>query len=287
MRFSCIQMLAAQYPVRMLCRVLAVSPGGYYAWLRRAPSRRSRDSQELIERIRQIHAGSRGAYGSPRVHGRLKAQECSCSLNRVARLMRLAGIKGVPRRRYLVTTKSSGGWSKAPNLLRQRFSPGALQAWMADLTYVQTEEGFLYLALVMNMYSRRVIGWSMGDRPSGQLALDALKMALGRVQPAAGALHHSDRGGHYVASSYRELLSKHGMEISMSRRGNCYDNAVVESFFATLKRELLYRQRLRTRAEARQLIFEYIEVFYNQQRSHSALGYRSPMEYENLRSAPN
>lgn len=286
MRFGFIQQQTTRYPVRVLCRVLKVSASGYYAWRSRPPSRRERANQELLGRIRRIHQSSRQTYGSPRVHAELIAQGRGCAVKRVARLMRQAGLIAVPRRRYVVTTEPYGGWPAAPNLLARRFRPGGVRAWMADLTYVHTEEGYLYLALVLSLYSRRVLGWSMGATPAGALALDALKMALDQEQPAQGQLHHSDRGGHYAAGSYRALLHRHGMRVSLSRRGDCYDNAVVESFFATLKRELLYHRRIRTRAEARQLIFEYIEVWYNRQRRHSALGYLSPVEYEKLTGAP-
>ena len=286
MKFRFIRDLAAQYSVRVLCYLMGVSTSGYYAWRKRKLSNRSRCNQQLVEQIRQVHLASYHRYGSPRIYQQLKAQEVSCSLNRVARLMRQAGIQAKQPRSYVVTTQSCAGGPTAPNLLNRRFSPGDLNAWVADLTYIHTAEGYLYLAVVLNLYSRRVIGWSMGHRQSGQLAIDALKMACNTTIPLAGQLHHSDRGGHYMADKYQAILRRQGMEISLSRRGNCYDNAVVESFFATLKRELLYNRHIQTRAEARQSICEYIEVFYTQQRLHSSLGYQSPVEYEKLRGAP-
>jgi len=270
------------YPVRILCRVLAVSASGYYAWRHRQPSRRQRDNAKLAEQIRAVHVASRHTYGSPRVYRDLREQGVGCSLNRVARLMREQGLKVQRKPRYVVTTESGGTMQAAPNLLDRRFAAGGVPAWVTDLTYVRTNEGTLYLAVVMNMYSRRIIGWSMGSTPAGRLALDALKMALATLTPATGQLHHSDRGGHYASNVYRALVRRHGLQQSMSRKGDCWDNAVIESFFATLKCEMLYRQQIPTRQQARQMIFEYIEVFYNRQRKHSALGYRTPEAYEKL-----
>jgi len=185
-----------------------------------------------------------------------------------------------------VTTQSGGNYTAAPNLLSRRFAPGQVPAWVADLTFVRTEQGMLYLSVVMNLSSRRVLGWSMGNSQTGQMALEALKMALSRARPEEGQYHHSDRGGQYVSKVYRMLAARHGMRISMSRQGNCWDNAVAESFFATLKRELLHGEWVKTREQARRMIFEYIELFYNRQRKHSALGYLSPVEYEKLVGAP-
>jgi len=284
-RYRFIREQAARYPVRLVCRLLAVSASGYYAWRRRGPSARQQSNQALLAQIKKIHRGLRRTYGSPRVHRDLRLAGARCSLNRVARLMRQHGIRARRRRRYIVTTQSGGSWRAAPNLLARRFQPGQVRAWLADLTYVSTDEGELYLTIVMKLQSRRVIGWSMGNTPSGRLALDALKMALDTA-PAAGSLHHSDRGGHYASKAYQALVAANGMTESMSRTGDCWDNAVIESFFATLKCELLYPQRPRTRAQARQMIFEYIEVFYNKQRAHSALGYLSPEEYEKLHNVP-
>ena len=283
-RFICGHV--GEYPVRMMCRVLSVSPSGYYAWARRQPSRRQRDSERMLSEIRRIHLASRRTYGSPRIHADLREMGVCCSRKRVARLMREHGISGRRKPRYIVTTEGGGGYQVAQNLLARRFSPGELLAWASDLTYVRTTEGTLYLAVVVNIYSRRVIGWSMGNSPAGRLAVDALKMAMATMKPIPGQIHHSDRGGHYLSSTYRSLLAKYGMVESMSRKGDCWDNAVVESFFATLKRELLYPQRIQTRQQARQMIFEYVEVFYNRQRKHSALGYLNPVAYEKLRNAP-
>jgi putative transposase len=284
-KYRFITTQARHYPIRLMCRVLGVSASGYYAWCQRRPSQRQQANRKLVERIRVHHKASRSTYGSPRVYSDLRDEGVRCSVNRVAQLMRQHGIKVQRKPRYVVTTESGGTWQAAPNLLARRFQPGEVQAWVADLTYVQTDEGVLYLAAVMNMSSRRVIGWSMGNTLAGRLSLDALKMALDMTEPVAGQLHHSDRGGHYASNAYKALVAQHGMQASMSRKGDCWDNAVIESFFATLKCELLYRQPIRTRRQARQMIFEYIEVFYNRQRKHSALGYRTPVEYEKLQCA--
>jgi len=281
-KYQFIQVQAAEYPVRILCRVLAVSASGYYAWRRRRPSQRHRANAELVEQIREVRSGERRAYGSPRVHSELRSQGVVCSENRVARVMRSHGIKVERKPQYVVTTESGGTFNAAPNLLNRRFRPGEVRAWLVDLTYVRTAEGMLFLTVVLKLGSRRVIGWSMDSTPTGKLALDALKMAIAAEEPLPGLIHHSDRGGHYASNVYRALLTSHGMVESMSRKGDCWDNAVVESFFATLKRELLYPQGVRTRRQARSMIFHYIEVFYNRQRRHSALGYLSPVEYEKL-----
>ena len=286
MKYLFIRDHVAEYPVRMMCRVLSVSHSGYYAWRRRQPSRRHWEDQRLLSKIREIHLGSRRTYGSPRILADLRKAGVCCSRKRVARLMQVNGIVGRRKPRYIVTTESGGGYEVAPNILARQFTPGGLMAWVADLTYVRTGEGTLYLAVVLNMYSRRVIGWSMGNTSAGMLTVDALKMAVTVKQPVPGQIHHSDRGGHYLSSTYRSLLAEYGMVQSMSRKGDCWDNAVVESFFATLKLELLYPQRIPTRQQARRMIFEYVEVFYNRQRAHSALGYLSPVEYEKLFNAP-
>lgn len=286
MKYRFISQHAQEFPVRLMCRVLKTSPSGYYAWRQREPTLRHSANAELTAQISQIHHASRRCYGSPRVYQELKRQGARCSLNRVARLMRQGGIVATRKPRYVVTTESGGNWQAAPNLLRRRFSPGDVPAWVSDLTYVRTSEGMLYLAVVLDVNTRRVLGWSMGNTPAGQLALDALKMALGSAEPKPGQLHHSDRGGHYASLAYRSMLEQHGLKASMSRRGDCWDNAVAESFFASLKGEWLYPAKLQTRQQARRLIFEYIEVFYNRNRLHSSLGYLTPVEYEKLHVTP-
>lgn len=272
--------------MRILCRLMAVSRSGYYAWRSRQPSLLEQANTELATRIHAIFIDKRKAYGSPRIWDDLRDAGELCSVNRVARLMREQGIAARRKPRYIVTTESGGTTLAAPNLLNRRFSPGEVAAWVADLTYVRTYEGVLYLAVVLKLSSRRVIGWAMGNTPAGQLALDALRMAIDTAPPLAGLIHHSDRGGHYMSKGYQGLVRKHGMLVSMSRKANCYDNAVVESFFATLKGELLYPNQIRTRKQAREMIFDYVEVFYNRLRKHSALGYLSPVEYEKLHGDP-
>jgi putative transposase len=269
------------YKIKRMCRVLRVSRSGYYAWERREPSLCERDNEELLRQIREVHTQSRRLYGSPRITAELKKQGVRCGKNRVARIMREHSIRGeVKRRRFRRTTDSRHPYALASNLLVERSQTEGV--WASDMTYVPTSEGWLYVAAVMNVKSRRIIGLSMSDKLSQGLASDALRDAVGRQSPSEGLIHHSDRGRQYASYAYQELLRGYGMIPSMSRSGNCYDNAYVESFFGTLKTELVHGERYRTRLEARLSIFEYVEVFYNRQRSHSALGYRSPEQYEKL-----
>jgi transposase InsO family protein len=264
-----------------MCEVLKVSRSGYYAWEGREPSRRQRDNEALLRQIREIHTQSRRLYGSPRVVAELRKQGVRCGKNRVARIMREHLIRGeVKKRRFRRTTDSRHDYALASNLLVERSQTEGV--WASDMTFVPTSEGWLYLAAVMNVKSRKIIGLSMSDKLSQELASDALRDAVGRQNPSGGLIHHSDRGRQYASYAYQELLREYGMIPSMSRSGNCYDNAYVESFFGTLKTELVHGERYRTRLEARLSIFEYVEVFYNRQRSHSALGYRSPEQYEKL-----
>lgn len=282
MSFALIRQEAAGCPVAWACSALRVSVSGYYAWRDRASSPRELESRALGLEIAQIHSASRGCYGSPRVWAELRARGRRVSRGRVERLMRQRGIRARQRRRYVTTTEAAGDAPLAPNLLARRFEPGAVAAWVADLTALRTEQGYLYLAVVLDLRTRLVLGWSMDERPRGQLALDALHMALLRRRPQAGQLHHSDRGGHYSSLAYQSVLKQHGLVASMSRRADCYDNAVAESFFASLKREVLYPIRLKTTAQARRVVFDYIEVFYNRQRRHSTLANLCPEEYEKL-----
>lgn len=268
-------------PVRVMCRALAVSPAGYYAWAARPESRRTAANRRLVTLIRVIHAESRSTYGSPRVHATLQAQGQRIGEHRVARLMRTSAIRAKRVKTWRVTTDSAHQYPVVPNTLNRQFVVAhPNQVWAGDITYVWTAEGWLYLAVVLDLYSRRVIAWGMGSRLTQELATAALTMAVEQRRPASGVLHHTDRGSQYAATLYRELLAGHGLTASMSRRGNCWDNAVVESFFHTLKTELVYHRRYITREEARQDIFEWIEVFYNRTRRHSTLGYRSPAEFE-------
>jgi transposase InsO family protein len=264
-----------------MCRVLDVSPGGYYDWRGRSPSRRTQRRAPLVEAIRAIHRDVRACYGSPRMHAELVATGKSCSRRNVAELMRRHGIAAKTRRKFCVTTDSNHDRPVAENILDRQFEPTAVnQAWTADITYVWTAEGWLYLAAVEDLHSRKIVGWSMGSRIDSRLVVDALEMAVSRRLPGAGLVAHSDRGSQYASEHYQRLLGSRGITCSMSRRGNCWDNAPMESFFASLKKELVHGENYATREEARASIFEYIEVFYNRVRRHSSLGYKSPTEYE-------
>ena len=264
-----------------MCEVLGVSSSGYYDWRNRGPSERQREDARLTERIHEIFEDSRGTYGSPRIHAQLQDEGVGVGRNRVARLMREAGLRACQPRRSKRTTDSSHGYSVASNTLDRQFESDAPnEVWVADITYVETGEGWLYLAAVIDLYSRKVVGWSMDKRMPSSLCCDALEMAVLRQGGSPGWLHHSDRGTQYASGEYRDLLETHQMECSMSRTGECLDNAVAESFFGTLKTELVHRCRFATRQEAKDAIFEYIEVFYNRKRRHSAIDYKSPVDYE-------
>ncbi len=267
-----------------MCRALQVSRSGFYDWTKREPSERTAQEQRLRLEIRSIHRRSRHTYGSPRVHQERRRRGIGCSRKRVERLMRQEGMGAKKKRRFRITTDSNHSHAVAPNLLRRRFAVeetgGVDRVWAGDITYVPTREGWLYLAVLLDLASRRVVGWAMRQTLESALATDALRMALGSRGPARALLHHSDRGVQYASGEYQALLQRHGMIGSMSRRGDGYDNAVVESFFATLERELIQQSDWHTREEARRAIFEYIEVWYNRERLHSSLGYRSPAGYE-------
>ena len=281
MRYRCIHRRRSQYPVAMMCRVLRISKSGYYAWRLRPESARAKTDRELTRVIRRVHAESKQVYGRPKITAELKDEGYGCGERRVGRLMRLAGLRGCPQRRYKVTTQSDPSHPVASNLLQQDFTAERPnQRWAADITYVSTKRGWLYLAVVMDLYSRRIIGWSMDRWISRHLAIDALSMALDRRRPESDLIHHSDRGAQYTSDDFRDELETHGIECSMSARGNCYDNAVVESFFGVLKRERVNRVRYRDRDEARADIFEYIECFYNRKRRHGYLGNISPVAFE-------
>lgn len=282
MRYECIARRRNQYPVKLMCQLLKVSRSGFYAWQSRPESQRAQDDLTLLEAIRRIHAASGGVYGAPRIHAELIEEGYQCGRHRVARLMRQAGLCGCPRRRFKVTTQRDPSHAVADNLLEQDFSASRPnERWAADITYVSTQQGWLFLAIVMDLYSRRIVGWSMDRWNSRHLAINALNMAIEQRQPEGVLLHHSDRGAQYTSDDFRDELAKHGIECSMSARGNCYDNAVVESFFGLLKRERVNRTRYLTREEAEADIFDYIERFYNRKRSHGYLGYLSPVDYEN------
>jgi putative transposase len=265
-----------------MCRVLQVSRSGYYAWRKRAPSATAERQTKLTDEIRAAHQRSRAVYGSPRVHRDLLEADVRCSKNTVAKLMRAAGLRSKMHRRFRVhTTDSRHGHPVAPNRLNRAFCQSQPdQAWAADITYVRTAEGWLYLAVVIDLCSRKIVGWATSDSLAAELCVRALEMAVQQRRPRQTVLHHSDRGVQYACDDYQGLLARHGLQPSMSRRGNCYDNAVTESFFGTLKTELVHHASYATRENARQSLFEYIEVFYNRQRRHSSLGYVSPTEYE-------
>jgi transposase InsO family protein len=272
---------ASQYAVALLCRVLGVSRSGYYAWRTRPESQRRQADRALVEHIEAIHMHSRRTYGSPRIHAELAERGVRCSAKRVARLMRLAGIRARRSRRIPATTDSCHAFPVVENILNRAFAaPAPNTKWAADITYIRTHEGWLYLAVVMDLFSRRIVGWSMQATLATNLVLDALQMALRQRDPGEAVLHHSDRGSQYASDDYQKALHTAGIAGSMSRKGDCFDNAMVESFFGTLKTELVYQQQYTTRNEARRAIFEYVEVFYNRQRRHSALGYLSPVAYE-------
>jgi putative transposase len=275
-----------QFPVSLMCRALGVSRAGLYAAGRRGPSPRAQADAALRSEIRTIHATSRQTYGSPRVHAELRAGGRRCGRHRVARLMQAEGLQARRRRRFRVTTQSRHGHPIAANVLGRRFAVGAPdQAWAGDITYLPTREGWLYLAVLLDLGSRRVIGWAVRSTLERGLTLAALRMALARRRPAPGVLHHSDRGSQYACTEYRALLAAHGLAASMSRAGDCWDNAVVESFLGTLKTELVEGADWATRAEAEAAVGDYLEAWYNRQRRHSALGYASPVVYELLRLA--
>jgi putative transposase len=278
-RFRFIAAERAWSPVVRLCRVLGVSPSGFYAWSQRKPSARAVANAALIERIRTVHERSRGTYGAPRVHAELH-DSGPVGKNRVARLMRQAGLVGC-RPRGVRRTTIPDPTAQADDLVRREFRPSDLdRLWVSDITYVRTAEGWLYLAAILDACSRRVVGWSLADHLRTELALDALAMALAGRRPAPGLIHHSDRGTQYLALAYADRLAEHHLRQSVGCPGTCWDNAVAESFFATLKTELLHRQPWPTKQHARTAIFEYIEAFYNRQRRHSTLGYLSPAEFE-------
>ena len=267
-----------------MCRVLEVSRSGFYAWRKRSASVRSQRQQELVTEMEQIHSDrDMRSYGSPRMQQELLARGHEVSENTVAKLMRRHGIRAASSRKFRVTTESGHSLPVAENVLNREFEQGSAdRVWLADITYVWTREGWLYLACVLDAYSRRIVGWSMSERITKGLVLEALKMALGRRRPdcEAGLLHHSDRGSQYASEAFQELLRDENITCSMSRKGNCWDNAMMESFFATLKKERVHLEEYATRSEARASVFDYIERFYNRIRRHSALGYQSPEQFE-------
>lgn len=284
MRFEFIEQHREEWPITVMCRVLEVSRSGFYAWRVRPESARSQRHQELVAEMEEIHADrDLKNYGSPRMRDELVSRGHTVSENTVARLMRAHGLRAAVSRKFRVTTDSKHSLPVAENVLDREFAQeSADRVWVSDITYIWTREGWLYLACVLDAYSRKIVGWSMQERMTKELVLDALRMALGRRRPdsAAELLHHSDRGSQYASAAYRELLREENITCSMSRKGNCWDNALMESFFATLKKERVYQEDYVTRSEARSSVFDYIERFYNRVRRHSALGNVSPEQYE-------
>jgi putative transposase len=281
MTYAFIQAQRAEFPLRRMCRVLAVSPSGYYAWLERPESTRTQANQKLLVEIRAVHEGSRRTYGSPRVHADLQQRGFRVGRNRVARLMRLENLYGRRKQKHPRTTDSQHDYPVALNHLNRAFhATRPNEKWLADITYIPTAEGWLYLAAVLDLFSRKVIGWAFAASLESRLVEQAFRMAVQSRSVLHGLLHHSDRGSQYAADTYQQLLAAQHVQISMSRTGNCYDNAPMESFFSTLKCEQVHFQNYQTRQEAKTDIFSYIVGFYNRQRRHSSLGYLTPEEYE-------
>ncbi len=270
----------ANHPIAAMCRLLEVSASGYHAWRDRPASARSQADAALLARIKAIHATSRRTYGAPRIHAELAADGISVGRKRIARLMRAAGLKGISRRKWVRTTQRAKDARPAPDLVARDFKAEAPdRLWVADITYIPTWAGFLYLAVVLDVFSRRVVGWAMATHLRTRLVLDALDMALVQRRPV-GVIHHSDQGSQYTSIAFGQRCAKAGVKPSMGSVGDCYDNAMCESFFATLECELLDRQRFRSQAEARRAVFEFIEGWYNPRRRHSSIGYLSPVNYE-------
>lgn len=270
----------ASYHVSIMCRLLEVSTSGYYAWQKRPPSRRSQEDEALLEKIRHYHCASKGTYGAPRIFEDLREEGVKVGRNRVARLMRAAGLQGVTRRKRSWTTVRDPGAEPAPDLVQRDFSVDRPdQLWVADITYIHTWAGFLYLAVVMDAWSRRIVGWSMANHLRTELVMDALGMAIAQRR-SKGVIHHSDRGSQYTSFAFGKRCREVGIRPSMGSAGDCYDNALAESFFATLECELLERKKFRTREEAARAVFEYLEGWYNPYRRHSSIGQVSPRRYE-------
>jgi putative transposase len=284
--FSFIEEHKQQWPVTLMCQVFSVSTSGFYAWLARPQSAQEQRREAILAEIRAIHAEVKARYGSPRIYKELTARDVACSVNTVAKLMHDNDIRAKTARKFRNTTDSKHTRPVADNLLDRQFNPSnPNEVWLGDITYIWTREGWLYLAAVEDLYSRMLVGWSMADHMESRLVVDALEMAVARRLPEEGLLAHTDRGSQYASAHYQTLLLEHGIECSMSGKGQCWDNAPMESFFGTLKKELVHDEDYHTREQARSSIFEYIEVFYNPKRRHSALGYLSPVEFEQSKAA--
>ena len=283
MRYQFIDDHRDEFPVTRMCKVLKVSRSGYYAWRTRPVSAREMANRKLANKIEAVYNESDGTYGSPRIHSELNAQGVVCGKNRIARLMMLRGLCAKQHRRYRATTKRNRDHRAAPNLLKRNFTTERPnQVWLSDITYIPTQEGWLYLAAVLDLYARRIVGWAMADRMTSDLTLTALRMALRQRQPKLALLHHSDQGSQYTDGQYQALLKEYGIQVSMNGAGTWYDNSQMESFFGTLKSERVHHLVYRAHQEARTDLFQYIEGFYNPRRRHSSLGYLSPADYEKL-----
>jgi putative transposase len=279
--FSFIERHKDAWPVAVMCNTLGVSPAGFYAWRQRPRSEQEHRRDALLVEIRTVHAEVKQRYGSPRIYKELQAKGVECCVNTVAKLMHDNDIRSKTARKFRNTTDSNHPLPVADNILDRQFNPsGPNEKWVGDITYIPTREGWLYLAVIEDLYSRKVVGWSMADHMESRLVVDALEMAVARRLPGVGLLAHTDRGSQYASDHYQRLLEKHGIECSMSGVGQCWDNAPMESFFASLKKELVHHEDYQTRAEAKASIIEYIEMFYNNVRLHSSLGYVSPAAYE-------
>jgi len=282
MKFAWIKAHAKLFAIKLMCRILDVSRSGYYAWRKRSAGPRALRRDTLLQRIREVHQANRQLYGSPRVYRQLQEEGEEVCENTVAKLMQLHRIRARTAKRFVPrTTDANHPYPVAENRLDRQFqAPAPNRKWVTDITYVETGEGWLYVAAVLDLFSRKIVGWSMADHLRTELAAGALTMALTRRRPEPGLLHHSDRGVQYASAEYQSLLAGHGFECSMSHAGNCYDNAVMESFWGTLKTELVYQEQFATRTQAKAAIFDYIEVFYNRKRKHSSLNYKSPEAFE-------
>jgi len=286
MRYQFMEGYRSTFEVKEMCRSFKISRSGYYGWRERGESARAQENEQLVQAIKEAHRKSRERYGSLRITEELRESGYRCSKNRIARLMRKHGIVAKMRRRFKVTTHSKHSLPVAENVLQKKFSAERPdRVWVSDITYVRTDEGWLYLAAILDVYSRQIVGWSMKDRLTQDLTIYSLQQALGRRSTCSGLIFHSDRGVQYASYDFRTLLKRQGFVQSMSGKGNCYDNAIMETFFHTLKTELVYFERYRTKEDVRRSIFEYIEVFYNRVRRRSALNYKSPTEFERLARA--
>ncbi len=285
MKYAFIHELRDRYSILHLCSALGVNRSGYYSWRHRRPGRREKEDALLLDKIQHIHQQHRQACGSDKTWHLLKAEGVSCGRHRVARLRRAHGIEAIRMKRFRGSHAARNSEPAADNLLNRQFSVRQPdEVWVTDTTFIPTRQGMLFLAVVLDLYARQVVGWSMSASNNTQLVCDALNMAIAHRQPSAGLLHHSDRGSTYTSAQYKALLARHGMVTSMSRIGNCHDNAVAESFFANLKNELTFHHDFSTRREARSAIFDYIELFYNRKRPHQSLNFASPIEHETMRT---